>query len=125
MASDTKTKEKAPAADAAKPKGGPRPSAVIAIDISKAVDTDALEVATVRRTQWTAVLDEVYELTAAGEIPRNEDESLKFVPIGHYSNGQGAKAQVKSFEKQGLNKTYEFRVSGVDLYVRVIETPDA
>lgn len=117
---NTATKDK-PAA----PKAAPRPSAVLAIDLTKAVDETKLDEAPTRRTQWDSVLDQVYELTEAGEVPRNDDGSLKFIPIGSYKEAQGAKAQVKAFIKKKLDQTYEFRVSGSTLYVRVRVTPDA
>lgn len=116
------TKDKtAPAGD--KPKVI-RPSAVLALDVSSAVDGASLDTAVNRRTQWDSVLDELYSLTEKDEVPTNEDGSLRFVRIGHYTNSQGAKAQVKSFIKRGIDKTFEFRVSGTDLFARVVKTDD-
>lgn len=112
------------ATDAPKAPSAPRQSAVIAINVDSAVSGDDLAPAS-RRTQWDQTLDQLYSLTEAGNIPTNEDGTLKFVQIGHYKNVQGVSAQMKAFRKRELDKTYEFRGNGVDLYARVILTPDA
>lgn len=99
-----------------------RQSAVVSsIDVGSALSEDRFAAPDTRRTQWDQKLDEVYNLTADGSIPRNDDETLKFVKIGAYKNTQGAKAQIKAFIKQGKDTTYEFRANGSDLYVRVRE----
>lgn len=128
MATATKTKPKAQAPDTDTDTDAPvkakkaRPSAVIDIDLNDTIDEARLDEPATRRSQWDGKLDEVYTLTEDGSIPRNEDGSLRFVKIGQYTSSQGAKAQVKAFHKKGLNSTYEFRVGGSDLYVRVVET---
>lgn len=125
----TKAETKAPATEAKKsgtPKGQPRPSAIVStLDFSATLDEAAFDQASQRRSQWTELLEVVYKATEADEVPRNGAGELCFTKIGAYSTGQGAKAQIKAFRKRGLDSTYEFRTSGNDLYVRVIEVAEA
>lgn len=108
----------------AKAKAAPRPSAILGnIDFS-GIDETELANAPVRKSPWDDVLDEVYEATAEGKVPRDENGNLKFVKIGSYAQGQSAKAQIKSFATRKLDETYEFKVHGKDLLVRVRETSE-
>lgn len=106
-------------------KGKPRPTAVVStLDLDSGLGEDDFT-STNRRTSWDVKLDELYALTADGKVPRDEAGRLKFVLIGQYGNDQGARAQVKAFEKRGLDKTYDFKSVRDKLFARVIETADA
>lgn len=122
MATSKTKSTDAPAEGAKTRKGQPRPSAVIGDLDFGGVDESRLTPDNVRRTVWDDTLDKLYDATVAGKVGRDEAGALKWVKIGDYSSGQGAKAQVKSFRKRGLDSTYEFKVSGKELFARVIET---
>jgi hypothetical protein len=130
MSETTATKAKATKATSAtsvegenkRGKGKPRPSAIVGDIDFGGVDPAKLEAEAVRRTPWDDVLDKVYDATLAGEVGRDENGALRFVKIGTYATSQSAKAQVKAFTEKKLTNTYEFKVSGKELFVRVIET---
>jgi hypothetical protein len=115
------SKTKATEAPAEAPKA-PRSSAIITEIDFDGVDETALEQAAARRSPWDDTLDNLYAATEAGKVGSQEDGSLKFVKIGSYATGQSAKAQIKAFTERKLTATYEFKVAGKDLFVRVIET---
>ena len=124
MATKTETKT---AATKVEPKGT-RPQAVLNdLDLSATLDEDEFPV-TVRRSKWTELLDKLYAATEADEIPRGEDESLKFVRLGSFTNPNGARTQMQDMNKKGLGETYEFKAisksTGSELWGRVIEVAD-
>jgi len=115
---------KATKAEGSERKGTPRPSAVISDLDFGGVDPARLAATSARRTAWDDTLDSLYDATAKGLVGRDGEGKLKFVKIGSYSSTQGARSQVKAFTNRGHAKTYEFKVSGNDLFARVIELPD-
>ncbi len=112
-------------------KGQPRPRAVVdTIDFNDAADEGALaSVAGPRASKWSQILEQLYDGTVAGNVPRDEDGTLKFVRLGTFSNVGGARTQVKAFEDKGLDSTYEFKSQVKEgesfLWARVRETADA
>jgi len=101
-----------------------RPSAIVGDINFDGIDAADLDAVPARRSPWDDVLDKVYAATEAGDVPRDGDGALKFVKIGSYAQGQSAKAQVKAFASRKLDATYEFKVHGKDLLVRVRETEE-
>lgn len=95
------------------PAGGSRPVAAVATINwdDAAVEAELKSVAGPRASKWADLLDSLYEGTAAGEAPRGEDGTLKFVRLGTFNNIGGARTQVKAFEDKGFNKTYDFKTT--------------
>lgn len=114
-------------------KGQPRPRAAVeTIDFADAAAPDDLKVeAAPRNSKWMQTLNDLYEGTAAGKVPRDEDGSLKFIRLGTFNNPGGARTQVKAFEDKALDGTYEFKtvVKGHQSFlwarVREVETASA
>lgn len=102
----SKTTAPPPAPPAPQP---PRTSAIIDLDFSDVMEADSLAAETTRRSKWNDQLDALYQATIEDKVPRDEAGELKFTRLGHFTNVNGARTQVKVFLDKGLDKTYDFR----------------
>lgn len=94
-------------------KGQARPrAAVTTINWADASSKEALKSVTAeRKSQWTALLDDLYEGTEKGLAPRVDgaDSELQFVKLGTFNNVGGARTQIKALEDKGFDKVYDFK----------------
>lgn len=109
---ETKAATKATAGKAGAKAGVSRPTATVdALDFDTAMDDESFPVQAARRSKWTTLLEQLYEATAQEQVPRGEDEALKFVKLGEFGNVNGARTQIRNMTKANdkLEETYEFK----------------
>lgn len=87
----------------------PRNNAVATgLDVSSALDEDQFPAPNTRRSPWSDLLDELWEATVNGEIPRGDD-GHKFIQLGAFKNANGARTQIRALIKKGYGENYEFK----------------
>lgn len=125
MAASKTTKTPAKKRAATKAKAAPKPQAVAdELDLDNTADDEALAPQP-RKSKWVRLLDKLSEATAADQVPRSDDGTLRFVKLGSFTNINGARTQARAMEKKGLDATYEFKTvskdGGSELWGRVSE----
>jgi len=79
------------------------------LDLSSAMDEAQFPAPNTRRSPWTDLLDELWESTLAGDIPRGDDGDHKFIQLGTFKNANGARTQIRALNKKGYGEDYEFK----------------
>ena len=88
----------------------PRNKAVAkGLDFSETLDADQFPAPNTRRSPWSDLLDELWDTTVNGGVPKGDDGLPKFVQLGSFKNANGARTQIRALNKKGYDVDYEFK----------------